>query len=249
MIHPVTRQTLRQQVLHSLRDYILAHGLKPSDRLPTERELATALGVSRNTLREALKSLEAVGALSRHPKRGTILQPLDFSLLADVSQFQLLHSPNDLRELFIARRLLEVNMLSLVAQSATEEQFERMESAIRLMEAQVNAGGLGAEGDIAFHHALLEATNNKFLAQFGNLLQEFFHDPRTKLLVDEGEARRAIEAHRQILAALRDGDAERAQRLMEKHLDNYIQRGVVTLADHTTGQNQSVPADQSQNRR
>jgi GntR family transcriptional repressor for pyruvate dehydrogenase complex len=230
LLQPVARQTLAQQVLHSLRDYIAVHRLRPGDHLPAEGELATALGVSRNTLREALKALQTVGMVSRHPKRGTVLQPVNFALLAEVAQCQLLNSPADLAEVFVARRLLEVSILPLVAANATEQQFQEIEAAIRLMEAEIEQGRVGVEADIAFHRALVGAANNKLLAQFGAIVQEFFRDVRSRLLVDEANQRRVLRDHRQIVAALRRGEVAAAQRLMEAHLDYYVRQGVIRLA-------------------
>src|SRR4051794_13930655 len=169
MIEPVVRETLGQQVLRRLQDYIVTHGLGPGDRLPTERELAATLGVSSNTVREALKSLETIGALERRPRHGTVLQHIDFSVLAGLARFQLLHSPTDFTELFVARRLLEVSVLPLVAQNATEADFTAMDEAIATMEAEIAADSRGIEGDAAFHQALLAAASNKFLSQFGAL--------------------------------------------------------------------------------
>lgn len=227
MLQPVVRQTLSQQVLRSLRDYMLTHQLRPGDRLPPEGELATALGVSRNTLREALKALQTVGMVSRHPKRGTVLQPVNFALLAEVAQCQLLNSPTDLAEVFVARRLLEVSILPLVAAHATEQQFQEMERAVQLMETEIERGRLGVEADMAFHRALVAATNNKLLAQFGAIVQEFFRDIRGRLLVGAANQRRVLEDHRQIVMALRRGEVERAQRLMEAHLNHYVRQGVI----------------------
>lgn len=227
MLQPVARKTLVRQVLRSLQDYIRSNGLEPGDRLPPERELAGQLGVSRNTVREALRSLEAIGALSRRPRHGSVLQPVDFTLLAELSQFLLVRSGDDLSDLFVTRRLLEVNMLPLVVQNAREVDFEQMEKANRLMETDIKAGGLGTEGDMAFHRALLAAAGNSFLGHFGTLIQEFFRDPRSRVLAETREARRAVKVHSQLVQCLRDGDVEKAQEIMKEHMDVYLKRGVV----------------------
>jgi GntR family transcriptional repressor for pyruvate dehydrogenase complex len=231
VIERLARETLGQQVLRRLQEYIVARGLRPGDRLPTERELAASLGVSSNTVREALKSLETIGALVRKPRHGTVLQPVDFSMLARVAQFQLLHSPGDLAELFVARRLLEVSILPLVARSATEEQFRQMDAANDQMEAEIGVDGIGLDGDVAFHQALLRAASNKFLAQFGALLQEFFRQARRRMPANEAEARRSLEDHRRIVRALREKDVAWAQQLMEEHLSHYHRRGVIPTAE------------------
>lgn len=226
-IEPLQKRALSREVLSSLRQYIVSRRLQPGDRLPTERELAADLGVSRTTVREALNTLETLGALDRHPGRGSVLQPIDFGLLAEISQFLMVRSTADIDDLFVARRVLELSILPLAAAHASEEHFRRMERANQLMEAEIDAEGIAVDGDIAFHRALLAAANNKFLAQFGDLIQEFFRDRRTRMLVDTAVARNAVAEHRQIIDLLRAGDIEAAQSVMTTHIDRYRERGVV----------------------
>lgn len=228
------KKNLSREVLGSLRRYIVSRKLQPGDRLPTERDLAADLGVSRTTVREALNTLEVLGALDRHPGRGAILQPIDFGLLAEITQFLMVRSPADITDLFVARRVLELSLLPLVAEHAGEEQFRRMEVANQLMEAEIEAEGIAVDGDIAFHRALLAAANNKFLAQFGDLIQEFFRDRRTRLLVDADVARGAVAEHREMIERLRAGEVEQAQDVMCRHLDRYLARGVVAASTITS---------------
>lgn len=229
MLEPMPRETLCDQVLNRLQRYIVERDLGPGDLLPTERDLAVDLGVSRSTLREALGRMEMIGALARRPKRGSVLCPVDLGPVAGLAQVLLLRSPSDLADLFTARRVLEVSVLPLAALKATEEHFRRMDDANRWMEREIAAGMISVEGDAAFHRALLDATGNQFLAQFGALLQRFFQGIRTRLLADERESLRAVEEHRAIADALRDGDAALAGRVMETHLDAYLRRGVVAV--------------------
>ena len=237
MRKPADRDALGQGVLRSLRHYIVAAGLQPGDRLPPERELAEELGVSRNTLREALRSLRMIGVVTRRPKHGSFLQSVDLTSLAEVSRFMMVRSSSDFDKLFVARRLLEVSVLPLVIQNATEEHFKQMERAIALMEAEIDSGGLGTELDIEFHQALLAATDNHFLQQFGLLLQEYLRDPRTKLQLDEDEARQGLEGHKKLVRYLREGCLDEAKKLMEWHIDAYIRRGIVQ-ADWRASDNQ-----------
>lgn len=228
----IQRKPLSREVLGSLRRYIISRKLQPGDRLPTERALAADLGVSRTTVREALTTLETLGALDRHPGRGAVLQPIDFGLMAEVSQFLMVRSAADIDDLFVARRVLELSVLPIVAGNASEEHFHRMEMANQLMEAEIEAEGIAVDGDIAFHRALLAAANNKFLAQFGDLIQEFFRDRRTRMLVDAEVARHAVAEHREIITHLRAKEVAAAEGVMIKHIDRYKERGVVhPLAD------------------
>lgn len=219
MSEPMSRMPLRRQVLRSLLRRIAESGLGPEDRLPTERELAAELGVGRNTVREALKSLEAIGAVARRPKRGSVLKPVDFGLLADVSQTLMLRSASDYNELLAARRAFEMSVLSLATAHADEEDFRRMEAANRLIESEVGAGWLPVEGDLAFHEALLNASHNRFLVQFGRLLQAFFRTTRPRVAPEGATARRTLRDHRDLIRALRARSLRRAQQVMERHLN------------------------------
>jgi GntR family transcriptional repressor for pyruvate dehydrogenase complex len=219
----IKRQSLSHQVLRTLRDYIEQHDLGPGDRLPTERELAEDLGVSRNTIRESLGVLEAIGILKRGPKTGAVLQHADLGALGEVTQF-LLRSRGDLEQLFEARRTLEISLMPLIVANAKEEDFVTMEESVEEMRRDIARGGLGTDGDIAFHHALLHAAGNALLMQFGALIQEFLHAPRTRILLDPAKANTSIEDHLAIIQALRAGDAGRAQSEMERHLNVYTER-------------------------
>jgi len=227
VLDAISRRSLSTEVLARLRQHILAQGLKPGDRLPTERALAAGLGVSRGTVREALKVLEVIGAVARCPRRGAVLQPVDFGVLAEVSRFLMIRTPADFSEVFVARRVLEVSVLPLAVAHASHEHFRRMDAANRLMEAEIEVAGSPVDGDMAFHRALLAAANNSSLEQFGEVIQEFFRDPRAHLFVDAEMARQTVEEHREIAEAIRAGDLPRAQRVLEKHLDRYVHRGLV----------------------
>jgi GntR family transcriptional repressor for pyruvate dehydrogenase complex len=218
-LKPVEYQPLSRQVLRSLLENISARGLGPEDKLPTERELASDLGVGRNTVREALKSLEMIGALERRPKRGSVIQAVDLSLLGEVTQALWLRTDEDAVEMYEARRTIELGVLRLAVANATEEDFQRMEEANKQMERDCEQGFALTEADAAFHQALLGASHNRFLIQFGRLLEEFFRDVRQRYKHDDAVARRTLDEHRRLVVALRRGHVAQAERLMEAHLD------------------------------
>ena len=220
-LKPVTRQPLRHQVLRRLLQGIAAQGLGPDDRLPTERELAADLQVSRNTVRDALKTLEVIGALIRSPKRGSVLGRVDFSLLAELSQAMLLRTADDFDELLVARRAFELSVIPVVIANATHEDFEQIEAANQICAATFAAGEAPTDGDLGFHQAILKATHNQFLIQFGTLLQEFFRAVQPRVVPSESGFRRTLKEHTGILEALYARDTERALKLMGLHLDSW----------------------------
>jgi len=217
-LRPVRQDSLGTQVLRELRGYIRSRGLRVGDRLPTERDLAAALGVSRTTVRDAMNSLESVGIVERRPRRGTTLGEVNLALLGEILQFSLIRSRSDLEDLLAVRRMLEVNMLPMVAANATDEDWERMEEANRRMEAEIEVWQHTVEADHAFHRALLTATGNRMLYQFHGLIREFFDEVSMYYNRDRKTLVRSVEEHRALVAHLREGDVALAQRIMDEHL-------------------------------
>lgn len=240
-LKPIAYQPLRRQVLRSLLGSISARGLGPEDRLPTERQLATDLGVGRNTVREALKSLEMIGALERRPKRGSIIQSVDLSLLGEVTQALWLRSEKDFVEVYEARRTIELGVLGLAAAHGTPEDFQRMDEANDAMERDNALGLPSTEADAAFHQAILGASHNRFLIQFGMLLEEFFREARRIARHDDANSRRTLDEHRLITQALRRGHIAQAERIMSDHLDPH-RRPLRSKTDRTTPASPARPS-------
>jgi DNA-binding FadR family transcriptional regulator len=153
------------------------------------------------------------------------LKPVDLSALAGISQVFLLQSAADFEELLVARRAFEIGLLPLVAGHATPDDFQQMEAANAMIEAEVAAGWLPLEGDLAFHKAILNASHNRFLIQFGRLLDEYFLASRSRAAPNKSVYRRTLKEHRQLVQALVAGNAREAQRLMEMHLNPQQRQG------------------------
>lgn len=225
-----SRQAVPGHVLKQLREYILDRQLMPGDRLPTERELAQTLGVSRNSVREALTSLEAVGAVSRRPKIGCILQPVDLGTLAEITQFQLLRNEQDLAQLFIARRVLEESIIPLVVANATEQDIAQLRQTLADLQDQHERGEQVHDSDVAFHRALFAAAHNKFLYQFGSLIQVFFSESRRKIRAGVDRENRTLKEHRAIVDAIERRDEKAARQHLHDHLEAYVRSGTIKLA-------------------
>ena len=222
---PIKRQRLYRQVAEEIKRYILEHGLKTGDALPTEVEFAQQLGVSRPTVREALKGLQMVGVLTSRKGSGHAVGALNLLELARQFSFHAKTEGMDFRELAETRLFLEVNILPLVAQRATEEDFGRLQQAVDLLKRGSEEGDrmTYVAGDITFHQALFEASQNRLLTSFAGVIKEFFGDVRRALFASEETSKeRANRDHQAICDALRRKDVRRAQELMYAHLSVYL---------------------------
>jgi GntR family transcriptional regulator, transcriptional repressor for pyruvate dehydrogenase complex len=229
MLEPVVApQTITGQAQDKLIRYISDAGLQADDLLPSEAELSSALGVGRSTVREALKSLEAMGIVAR--KRGcrTVLQDVDFRCMARSAQPLLLRDADDLYQLIVARQMHEMSILPLVIEHAAQKDLESMEYANNMWLAELDAGRAGWEWDFEFHQALVCAAHNKFLEQIHGILREFFGIMGgyfdVKVLagtVTREEAAIGLGNHFRIVDLLRSGDLGGLQAEMTDHLRTY----------------------------
>ena len=211
-----------REVLSHLKRHIVANRLVAGDKLPTEAVLAGNLNVSRLTVREALKVLESLGVVQSRTRDGTRLCRPTWEPATDHLRFLLDVEGVPMEEIAAARQVLECAMMPMIVANATEADYVRLESAVAAMESANlcgdTAAAIGADRD--FHCALLAATNNRAIDNYGVMLQEFFHYLGSKRTESIDHAA-SIEQHRAICVCLRAGDDRGAADVMRGHLAVY----------------------------
>lgn len=217
-IQRVTRRALHQEVAEALRELILAGKLRRGDALPPERELATQFGVSRATVREALRALQLWGLVEARRGGGNFvsLPSLDH-IVAPLSTI-LQHNRALQDELLDARFVFEPEVCWLAAQRRTAADLAAIEAIIARQSQRVEQGELAVEEDSAFHLALAEATHNRVIPQLIQTINDLLLESRLRSLRTPDRPRRSLEGHLRILAALRAGDAEAARQAMRDHI-------------------------------
>lgn len=196
------------------------------DRLPSERELIKHLGVSRTSVREALRILEAQEILEVQPGRGAFVvskgQKLDF--LSPILNWLSNHQ-QDLLEIIEVREAIESKAVFLAARRVTPEELQKLEAALREMEEHVDDGEVdkATEADRAFHYLLCDASGNNFLRMLADNIVEALAEPRYSILAVPGRANVSVEEHRKILDALKAGDSEAAVNACLAHMTSVKQ--------------------------
>lgn len=215
-LRPLTRPRLYEQVAEQITTWIGENGLGAGDRLPPERELATRLGVSRATVSQALVALEVVGVVAVRHGDGAILT--DVSGARRITEAIREHAQR-LPEVIDARDALETKIAALAAQRRTEADADAIDAALDAMEADIDAGGRGVEGDERFHAAVTAAAHSALLARMMAEISELVLETRIESLGQPGRPRDSLAAHRRIAAAIRAGDAAEAARAMHDHVE------------------------------
>ncbi len=225
-LKPISPKRISDQVFDQLRELIFRGTFQPGEKIMTERELADALGVSRNSVREAINKLVALRFLEQRQGQGTFVRSIDEAVqipLAAVMESQ----DASLIDLLEMRMGIECASASLAAKRATVKDLETIAKALEEMEVDTAAGGLGTEGDLAFHLAIASATKNPLQVYIMKNVVDFLHvgirENLLHLYEDPANIDEILLQHEAIYQAIRSGDADAAFKTMKNHI-NYVIR-------------------------
>lgn len=217
---------LAGELVRMIRDGSLVAG----DRIPAERELAELVGMSRASVREALRELELRGMLDRRPGRGTVVvdaprPDLDAGLLGSVDT-----AGRMLREVMDLRAVVEPPITERAAARGTAVEVEALRVLVEDSEVAAHGGekdyGRYVDLDVEFHLALARMTHNPFLGRLLEVTNEWMAPSRQSALQSTRRIEVSLAAHKKIYAAVADRDPDRASAAMREHLDQ-IQRLIV----------------------
>jgi len=212
-------------VASSLERRILEGSLKPGDRLPPERELAIEFGVSRPSLREAIKKIASKGMVRSRQGGGTYVTDRLESSFFDPWQDMLGEHPNLREDMLEFRRMLEGQAAEWAAERATEADLTRLDQAFAALNDTFLVDDLESRSraDIAFHQAIGEASHNVVVGQLSAALLHLMHD---NIRLNLGELQRTPSAgslllrqHEAIYTAIRERKPQAARAAAETHID------------------------------
>ena len=214
----VERRTAAAASIEQIKQLIASGALCAGERLPAERDLASRLGVSRPTVREAVRALEALGVLESKAGTGTYVSDLSPELLAGPMRFILDANREAILELCKVRMVLEVAAARWAAPRITSNDLALLEETVEALRVHVDEIEPLVKADIAFHHVIHRASGNALLVALMSSISEL--DRQTRIVTSQRrEAREGtIPQHARILEELRAGDAEGAGLAMYEHL-------------------------------
>ena len=219
---PRRNQPAYHQVANEIRNRIIAGDMIPGARLPAEAELSEMFGVSRSTVREALRVVasQSLVKTTRGVTGGTFVSTPEAGEMSDYLQTSLALMASaedvDVAELLEARMILEAPAAALAAKRRTEEHLEQLRGSIE--EGTGAEPGHGFEGNRSFHQVILEASGNRLLTV---VTRPVFAVLRGRFLRDEAAPsfwNRVARDHRKILEAVEAGDSVTAEAEMRRHL-------------------------------
>ncbi|MCR2822500.1 FadR/GntR family transcriptional regulator [Lederbergia panacisoli] len=209
------RFTLSKIVSENLRQYIIDHQLKTGDKLPSERDLAVMLDVSRVIVREALRALESTGIIVIRHGEGAFVNTDDTSVILNHLLFFWRMSNDRIEELFELRQLLEKTAIEQIINNSNTTQLTVLENIIFDM-SQTKDSNTFKELDIEFHKELIKATNNELFKQLTDVIVQYFSG--VSLDMDEKNRNKTTVEHQLIVDAIKDKNKKLAIQLLNDHL-------------------------------
>jgi GntR family transcriptional repressor for pyruvate dehydrogenase complex len=216
----VTREAVPQQIVSRLLDLIQQRHLGPGDRLPAERELAATMGVSRSSLREALRALTVLGVCEMRHGTGTYVSSLEPDLLVRPLSFVLSLSDGGFDQLFEARRVVEPAIAALAAARIDDATLDRLDALVTRADAVIENADAFLVADVELHDVIREAAGNSILGRFMESIHALGLASRQATGTKRAVRDQSVEDHREIVAALRARDGAGASEAMRRHLDN-----------------------------
>lgn len=207
------------EAIEKIKAMIVAGELAPGDRLPPEKELSERLGLSRSSMREAVKALEVIRVLDVRRGDGTYVTSLEPHLLLEAISFVIdMHDDDSLLEIFAVRRMLESQATGLAATLGSDEEIAALQREVDDVTADVSIEEL-VEHDTRFHREIVQMSHNAYLASLLDHLSSQTVRARVwRGLTEAGAVERTLAEHRAIADAIAQRDAGLATSLATAHI-------------------------------
>ncbi len=218
IVKAIKRQSLSEQVVESILQYIKDNDMKPGEQIPTESEFAELFQVSRTSIREAMKALSINGVVSSTPGKGTFLQPKAMNTVIGQDGTLQTKARATIAQIMELRTPLEVLAVGLAAERGNLKEFEELEEIIKMYKEAVSSKDCWVQWGTKFHERIAEMSRNPLLVSTLRLLSNMVEQYRENLAEFYEDKSFYIENQKRICDALMRRDVDAAQAEMQEHM-------------------------------
>lgn len=238
--------SLTEEAIDKIKDMIVRGELRPGDRLPREADLAERLGLSRNSLREAVRALSLVRVLDVRQGAGTYVTSLDPGVLLEAVRFVIdFHRDDSVLHFFEVRRVLEPAATAMAATKMSDEEAAALLTLLDELSPQPSVDEL-VSNDVRFHHLIAEGSGNPVLCSLIDGLSGQTQRARIwRGLTQENAVERTLAEHRAVADAIAAREPEVARSWATVHIDGVEQwlRKALSSLGQGDGQHQGRQRD------
>jgi GntR family transcriptional repressor for pyruvate dehydrogenase complex len=215
----VRRNKVYEEVARQIERLILKK-LQPGDKLPSERELAETLSVSRSSIRDAIRSLELMGMVEPRQGTGTIVREISADAVVNPLANALKRKEELIAELLDFRKMLEPPLAARAATHASTDDIAEMEEILDRQQTKLSKGESAIAEDSEFHYNIALASGNSVVLKVLDILMDLLRDTRERSLQVDGRPPKSLAGHRRILAAIKKRDGVAAEAAMRRHIED-----------------------------
>jgi GntR family transcriptional repressor for pyruvate dehydrogenase complex len=213
----IARVAISDEVIVRFKDLIARRVFVPGGKLPPERDLATALAVSRPTLRQALRALQILGVIRSRQGSGSYLAESAADILRQPLEFALAMKGIAETDLFETRCTLEVELASLAAKRRKDEDVAEMRGTLARMRESFGDPGSWCVHEIHFHNCIVQAARNAVMSTVMEMLSFMLLESRRETVRMLTNYSSSYEAHENVFIEIEKQDSEAAARAMVEH--------------------------------
>lgn len=220
MFREVQQNKVALEIVSQIREAILSGTLNPGDRLPPERALVSNFGVSKHSLREAMRALEAMGFIEvrKGSTGGAVVLEVDMKTTRESIANFLYFQNVSVRDLSEVRKVIEPHLARLASERLTSEELDDLEATHKSCLEAMTRGAVTYHNEIAFHGAIARASGNPVFMLIQDFVNSLLADSKRHIRPGPGFLEEVISAHDRILAAIRARDSELAATEMYGHV-------------------------------
>lgn len=233
MLDTPTRAAVPELAVQAIQRLIREGDYQPGDALPSQRDLAETLGVSRTSLREALSTLSALGVVNVQPGKGVFVQAAKAEPAASEGWFSWpFEAQISAADTFQLRYVLEGFAAGQAANVLTADAIDALAENVEAMRVELKAERFEAAArlDFEFHRRLLEASGNEAMLHIVTSSKAIFMESQKLPFIKPERAMETWQEHRKILRALARHSAPAAQKAMQEHIRNAASRTGIVFA-------------------
>ncbi|SHF01763.1 GntR family transcriptional regulator, transcriptional repressor for pyruvate dehydrogenase complex [Seinonella peptonophila] len=230
------REPLALEITNQIIEYLQSGKVNPGDRLPSERQLAQNLGVGRSVVRDALKSLSLLGILEIRQGDGTYFQSISSELLPRTIEWGLLLGKKRVLDLAECRHYIEIAIVKLAAERRDQQTIEELSALLETMKNARFDTETFAEADLQFHMKIAKASQNTALHDILSSMRSLLDFWIKRVIAAAGDSQYSYDRHLAIFEAIKEGDAQKATKAMEKHMESALERLKTILKENQKDQ-------------
>jgi DNA-binding FadR family transcriptional regulator len=221
-LNTLKRTPLLYQIQEEVKSYIIRNGLGPGDALPSEGDLARQLGTSRNSVREAVKSLDVLGIVESRPGSGLFVKAFSFDAIIDNLPYGLLFDVRTLEHLIEVRAHLEYGLAERVVEQVDDAQLSALREVLAGMASSAAAGRYDSSADQRFHQVLYQNLDNPVLSRVLDMMWLVVLRARELSQVDDpADPPETVRSHERIYASLESRDVAAMHAAFDHHYSRW----------------------------